>query len=75
MKPVIYAANVSDADMAKGNDLSKIIFDFAASEGSTAVLVSAQVEFEYLTSLHIFCYYMKDKIFLAVICIADLIQQ
>jgi GTP-binding protein YchF len=46
MKPVIYAANVSDADMAKGNDLSKIIFDFAASEGSTAVLVSAQVESE-----------------------------
>lgn len=46
MKPVIYAANVADADLAIGNELSKKVFDWAAAEGSKAVLVSAQVESE-----------------------------
>jgi GTP-binding protein YchF len=46
MKPVIYAANVADEDLASGNDMSKKVFDLAASEGNTAVLVSAQVESE-----------------------------
>ncbi len=43
MKPVIYAANVADSDLATGNDMSKKVFEFAASEGAKAVLVSAQV--------------------------------
>lgn len=46
MKPVIYAANVADSDLAGGNELSKKVFEWAASEGSKAVLVSAQVESE-----------------------------
>lgn len=46
MKPVIYAANVADVDLAKGNDMSHKVFEFAKAEGAKAVLVSAQVESE-----------------------------
>ena len=46
LKPVIYAANVADVDLATGNDMSKAVFDYAAKEGNAAVLVSAQVESE-----------------------------
>lgn len=46
MKPVIYAANVADVDLATGNEMSKKVFQYAASEGSKSVLVSAQVESE-----------------------------
>lgn len=46
MKPVIYAANVADSDLAEGNDMSKKVFEHAQSEGTRAVLVSAQVESE-----------------------------
>lgn len=46
MKPVIYAANVADVDLAKGNEMSKKVFDYAVSEGTKAVIVSAQVEAE-----------------------------
>lgn len=43
MKPVIYAANVADADLSTGNEMSKRVAEYAASEGSQFVLVSAQV--------------------------------
>lgn len=43
MKPVIYAANVSDADLATGNAMSASVLEHARSEGSKAVIVSAQV--------------------------------
>lgn len=46
MKPVIYAANVADSDLATGNDMSRAVFALAEKEGSKAVLVSAQVEAE-----------------------------
>eukprot|EP00597_Dinobryon_sp_UTEXLB2267_P006683 CAMPEP_0170084670 /NCGR_PEP_ID=MMETSP0019_2-20121128/19793_1 /TAXON_ID=98059 /ORGANISM="Dinobryon sp., Strain UTEXLB2267" /LENGTH=363 /DNA_ID=CAMNT_0010300843 /DNA_START=90 /DNA_END=1181 /DNA_ORIENTATION=- len=46
LKPVIYAANVADSDLATGNEMSKQVFDFAKKEGNQAVLVSAQVESE-----------------------------
>jgi GTP-binding protein YchF len=46
LKPVIYAANVADTDLAKGNALSARVFKAAKEEGNTAVLVSAQVEAE-----------------------------
>jgi len=46
LKPVIYAANVADSDLAAGNAMSKIVFDHAKEEGNSAVLVSAQVESE-----------------------------
>jgi len=51
LKPVIYAANVPDSDLANGNSMSKLVFDQAAKEGCRAVLVSAQVESE-LTGLN-----------------------
>ena len=43
MKPVIYAANVADNDLATGNELSRKLVEFAREEGSIVVLVSAQV--------------------------------
>jgi ribosome-binding ATPase YchF (GTP1/OBG family) len=43
---VIYAANVSDSDLATGNAMSKSVKDFAENENSRFVLVSAQVESE-----------------------------
>jgi len=43
LKPVIYAANVADSDLATGNDMSRKLFAYAESHGSKAVLVSAQV--------------------------------
>lgn len=46
LKPVIYAANVADSDLATGNDMSRKLFAYAESHGSKAVLVSAQVESE-----------------------------
>jgi len=46
MKPVIYAANVSDCDLAAGNKFSNKVFSLADKQGNTAVLVSAQVESE-----------------------------
>lgn len=49
MKPVIYAANVADSDLATGNEMSKKVFDHAKKDGSRAVLVSAQVESELAT--------------------------
>ena len=51
LKPVIYASNVPDSDLATGNSMSKLVFDQAAKEGCRAVLVSAQVESE-LTGLN-----------------------
>jgi ribosome-binding ATPase len=43
MKPVIFAANVGESDLAAGNELSAKVFAYAAEQGETAVLVSAQV--------------------------------
>jgi ribosome-binding ATPase YchF (GTP1/OBG family) len=51
-KPVIYAANVADSDLAKGNDMVDIVRVFAAKEGSGAVVVSAQVEAELAGSVY-----------------------
>lgn len=45
-KKMIYAANVADADLATGNDLSNQLQKHAEEEGATMVLVSAQVEAE-----------------------------
>jgi ribosome-binding ATPase len=43
LKPVIYAANVADSDLATGNELSRKLTEFAKSEGNVVVIVSAQV--------------------------------
>ena len=45
-KPVIYAANVEDGDLAGGNDMVKAVEKHAATEGASVVVVSAQVESE-----------------------------
>jgi len=45
-KPVIYAANVSDDDLATGNEWVERVREFANQGNSQVVIVSAQVESE-----------------------------
>jgi hypothetical protein len=45
-KPIIYAANVSESDLASGNAWVEKVRAHAAAEGSKVVVVSAQVEAE-----------------------------
>lgn len=47
-KPVIYAANVSEDDLASGNAWVEQVRQLAAGEGSQVVIVSAQVEAELI---------------------------
>ena len=46
MKPIIYAANVSEGDLAGGNAHVEAVRAIAAKEGARVVVVSAQVESE-----------------------------
>ena len=45
-KPIIYATNVSEDDLAKGKDFCTEVVELAAKEGAETVRVSAQVEAE-----------------------------
>ena len=45
-KPMIYAANVADSDLAEGNEMVKKLKEISESEGAKIVIVSAQVEAE-----------------------------
>jgi GTP-binding protein YchF len=45
-KPVLYAANVAEEDLARGNAASALVFERALANGDEAVLVSARVEAE-----------------------------
>jgi len=45
-KPVIYATNVADEDLATGNEMAEKVKAYAEEEGAGTVLVSAQVEAE-----------------------------
>ena len=45
-KPVIYAANVTDEDLATGNEWVEQVKQFVGSENAKVVVVSAQVESE-----------------------------
>jgi ribosome-binding ATPase len=47
-KPIIYAANVSEEDLAKGNQWVEQVRQLAAAEGSKVAIVSAQVESELI---------------------------
>ena len=47
-KPIIFAANVSEEDLAEGNDWVKKVDAIATQEGAKVVIVSAQVEAELL---------------------------
>lgn len=49
LKPVIYATNVLDADLASGNRMVESVNEFAKNEGSSVVIVSAQVESELVS--------------------------
>jgi GTP-binding protein YchF len=43
-KPILYAANVGEDDIAKGNDYAKVLRDIAELEKSQVVLISAELE-------------------------------
>ncbi|NEQ44824.1 MAG: redox-regulated ATPase YchF [Leptolyngbya sp. SIOISBB] len=45
-KPVIYATNVNEDDLATGNDYVEKVKAIAAAEGAEVVIISAQVESE-----------------------------
>lgn len=45
-KPVVYACNVEEASAATGNALSARVFEMAAREGNSAVVISAAIEAE-----------------------------
>ncbi len=47
-KPVIYAANVSEDDLATGNQWVERVKEIAAEEGAGTIMVSAQVESELI---------------------------
>ena len=47
-KPIIYAANVSEDDLAEGNSYAAAVVALAAKEGAETVRVSAQVEAELI---------------------------
>ena len=49
-KPVLYAANVGEADLPDGNDHVEVVRKIAEREGAEVVVISAQVEAE-LTEL------------------------
>ena len=47
-KPIIYAANVSEDDLAEGNAWVEQVRELAAAENAQVVIISAQVEAELL---------------------------
>ena len=47
-KPIIYAANVSEDDLANGNDWVEKVRNIAAVENAQVVVISAQVESELI---------------------------
>ncbi|MFB2893922.1 redox-regulated ATPase YchF [Aerosakkonemataceae cyanobacterium BLCC-F50] len=47
-KPIIYAANVSEDDLASGNEYVEKVREIAAQENAQVVIVSAQVESELI---------------------------
>ena len=46
IKPVIYAANVSETDVATGNDYTKQVGEYAKNHGAEMVIISAKIEEE-----------------------------
>ena len=46
IKPVIYAANVSETDLAKGNAYVEQVREYAKKHGSDVVVISAKIEAE-----------------------------
>jgi len=48
-KPVLYVCNVEEESAAKGNAFAARVFEKAAAEGATAVIVSAAIEAELVS--------------------------
>lgn len=48
LKPIVYAANVADEDLAEGNEMVRQVEAFSKQEGAECVTVSAQVESELI---------------------------
>ena len=46
IKPVIYAANVSEFDVVNGNEYTKQVEDYAKKHGAEMVIISAKIEEE-----------------------------
>lgn len=46
IKPVIYAANVSETDVVSGNEYTKIVDEYAKKHGAEMVIISARIEEE-----------------------------
>jgi len=46
IKPVIYAANVSEFDVVNGNDYTKQVEEYAKKHGAEMVIISAKIEEE-----------------------------
>ena len=49
IKPTIYAANVSEDDLVKGNEMVDKVKALATKEGAETIIVSAEIEFEIST--------------------------
>jgi len=47
-KPIIYATNLSENDLAEGNDFSSKVQSFASRENTECIKISAQVESELI---------------------------
>jgi ribosome-binding ATPase len=47
-KPVLYVANVDEADAAAGNAESRRVADYAAAQGAGSVIISAAIEAELM---------------------------
>lgn len=45
-KPILYVCNVDEGEAAEGNALSAKVFEMAASQGNSAVVISAKIEEE-----------------------------
>lgn len=45
-KPMLYVCNVSEAEAATGNDLTRKVFDYAKTHDARAVVISAAIESE-----------------------------
>ena len=46
IKPVIYAANVSETDVVSGNEYTKLVDEYAKNHGAEMVIISAKIEEE-----------------------------
>jgi len=47
-KPIIYATNLNENDLAEGNDFSSTVQSFAINENTECIKISAQVESELI---------------------------